>query len=121
MPKILVIEDMPDSAELLEKILRRYGHEVLLAENGERGLALIEHDPPDLIVLDILLPDVNAKTFLQRLAAIKADHIPVIACSATAPASIEQSVGQGIFKGFVHKPFRVSTLMAVVDQQFPSA
>ena len=121
MPKILVIEDMPDSAELLEKILHRYGHQVLLAENGERGLALIQSDPPDLIVLDILLPDVDAKTFIQRLGAIQADHIPLIACSATAPASIEQTVGKGIFKGFIHKPFRVSTLMAVVEQQLPSA
>ena len=119
MPKILVIEDMPDSAELLEKILHRYGHEVVLAENGERGLSMIQQDPPDLIVLDILLPDLDPKTFIEQLSTISAGHIPIIACSATAPASIEQTVGKDVFKGFIHKPFRVSTLMTVVEQQFP--
>lgn len=120
MRRILVIEDMPDSAEMVEKILHTYGYQVILADTGERGLALIQEEPPDLIVLDFLLPDLDARSFLERLAAIQAAHIPIVACSATSPAAIEQTTGKGVFNGFVQKPFRVSTLMAAIEQQFPS-
>lgn len=121
MPKILVVEDMPDSAQLVHQVLSRYGHQVVLADTGELGLAMIEQHQPDLIVLDILLPDLDAKTFLRRLRAGPTAHIPVIACSATTPASIEQSLGKDVFHAIVHKPFRVSAFLEIIDQHLPAS
>lgn len=120
MPKILVIEDMPDSAEMVQQILAKYGHEVLLAENGELGLAMARDHEPDLIIFDFLLPDLDAATFLSRLRQQKTlANIPIIACSATHPSLIQQSVGQTAFSGFIHKPFRVSSFMEIVEQHLP--
>lgn len=120
MPKILVIEDMPDSAEMVQQILANYGHEVLLAEDGETGLALAHEHKPDLIIFDFLLPDLDAATFLDRLRINEdAAQTPIIACSATHPHLIQQSVGQTAFSGFIQKPFRVSSFMEVVEEHLP--
>lgn len=117
MPRILVIEDMPDSAEMVQQILSKYGHEVLLAENGELGLTLAQEHKPDLIIFDFLLPDLDAATFLSRLRHNE-DMVqtPIIACSATDPHLIQQSVGPTAFNDFIQKPFRVSSFMEIVEQ-----
>lgn len=118
MPKILVVEDMPDSAELAAQILRRYGHEVLIAPNGETGLALAFEHKPDLIVYDYWLPDIDARTFLDRLRATPGlDGIPVLACTATPAAALQPGLSENGFSELLHKPYRVSSLMEAVDAQ----
>jgi DNA-binding NarL/FixJ family response regulator len=61
MPKILVIEDMPESAEMTAQILRRYGHQVWIAENGDAGIGLAAQHAPDLIICDYWLADQDAR------------------------------------------------------------
>lgn len=118
MPKILVVEDMPDSAELAAQILRRYGHEVLVAPTGEVGLQLAQEHKPDLIVYDYWLPDIDARRFLTRLRALPGlEHTPVLACTATPAKTIEPGVGQNGFSGLLNKPYRVSSFMQAVDEQ----
>lgn len=72
MPKILVIEDMPESAEMTAQILRRYGHDVWVAASAVLGLSLAAEHEPDLIVCDYWLPDLEASTFLARLRSSEA-------------------------------------------------
>lgn len=118
MPKILVIEDMPDSAELAAQILRRYGHDVYIAPTGEEGLKLAIEHKPDLIVYDYWLPDINAQTFLTRLRAVAGlEGTPVLACTATPAAALQPSLGKNGFSGLLHKPYRVSSFMEAVDAQ----
>lgn len=118
MPKILVIEDMPDSAELAAQILRRYGHDVLIAPTGELGLQLATQHHPDLIVYDYWLPDIDARTFLQRLRATPGlEHTPVLACTATPASAMQPGLGENGFSGLLHKPYRVSSFMEAVDAQ----
>lgn len=118
MPKILVIEDMPDSAELAAQILRRYGHDVLIAPTGEEGLSLAIEHRPDLIVYDYWLPDIDAHSFLTRLRAVAGlEHTPVLACTATPAAALQPSLGENGFSGLLHKPYRVSSFMEAVDAQ----
>lgn len=118
MPKILVVEDMPDSAELAAQILRRYGHEVLIAETGELGLALAAEHQPDLIVYDYWLPDIDARSFLNRLRANpQLAKVPVLACTATPAAAMQPGLAENGFTGLLHKPYRVSSLIEAVEAQ----
>ncbi len=118
MPKILVVEDMPDSAELAAQILRRYGHEVLVAPTGEEGLRLAQKHKPDLIVYDYWLPDIDARNFLARLRVIPGlDSTPVLACTATPPSTMKPGLGGDGFSGLLNKPYRVSSFMQAVDDQ----
>lgn len=120
MRKILVIEDMPDSADLAAQILRNYGYEVLLAENGEQGLAVAAERQPDLIIYDYWLPDLDARTFLTRLRAIpQLEKTKVVVCTATPQAVLQQSVGDLGFDAYILKPYRLSSFMQIVEAQLP--
>lgn len=117
MPKILVVEDMPDSADMAAQILRNYGHQVWIAENGERGLDLAAFYRPDLIIYDYWLPDLDARTFLLRLRqeeTLKATKIVV--CTATPQTVLTQALGEVAIDGFISKPYRLSSFMQVVEQ-----
>lgn len=118
MSKILVVEDMPDSAELAAQILRRYGHEVLIADTGEMGLRLATEHKPDLIVYDYWLPDIDARNFLSRLRSTQGlERVPVLACTATPAAAMQPGLGENGFNGLLHKPYRLTSFMEAVDAQ----
>ena len=119
MAQILIIEDIPESAEMAANILRRYGHEAVVASNGLDGLGLAQQLRPDLILYDFMLPDIDAREFLERLRADRQlARIPIVACSASPCSLIEKSVGPSGKTGFsdcIHKPYRLSEFMRVVE------
>ena len=67
MSRIVIIEDNPQNARLAEKILRRYGHEVVLAQDGEDGLNKVFETCPDLVLVDLGLPDIDGQTVVAVL------------------------------------------------------
>ena len=83
MPKILLVEDNEMNRDMLSRRLQRKGYEIVTAENGERGLSLARVEAPDLILMDITLPEMDGWE-VSRL--LKADentrHIPIIALTA---------------------------------------
>ena len=116
MPKILVIEDMPESADLAAQILRRYGHEVLVASNADKGLDLAAEFFPDLIICDYWLPDLDARALLKKLRKNKElKNIKVVVCTAAFKQELNQ--GDEHFDGFISKPYRLSSFMQTVEQQ----
>jgi CheY-like chemotaxis protein len=120
MAHILIVEDVPESAEMAAQILRHYGHDPFIAETGLRGLALAKEHLPDLIIYDFMLPDIDARAFLDRIRA--EDDLaktPIVACSASPCSLIEKSVGVSGFAGCIHKPYRLSTFMRVVEEHLP--
>lgn len=118
MTKILVIEDMPDSAEMAATILRRYGYEVVVAETGEIGLRLAAENQPDLILYDYWLPDIDARTFLSRLRGTEGmEETKVVVCTATPAAAVEKIMGERGFAGLIRKPYRVSNFLQAIESQ----
>lgn len=83
MAKILLIEDLPHQRALFSDVLREDGYEVATAEGGEAGLAAVESEQPDLIVLDVDMRDIDGIELLGRMVG-KASHTraPVIIHSA---------------------------------------
>ena len=115
MPKILVIEDMPESASMMAEILGQYGHEVRIASTGAQGLQLAQDFVPDLIICDYMLPDVDSRAYLATLA--KEKHSKIVVCTATPQPLMQQTPDAFGADGFVQKPYRLSELMAVVEAQ----
>jgi CheY-like chemotaxis protein len=108
---------MPDSAELAAQILRRYEHEVVIAENGERALALAQDHKPDLIVYDYWLPDIEARAFLTRLRSIPGFEVtPVIICTATPTMALREVLGESGFSGIINKPYRLTEFMQTIEE-----
>jgi DNA-binding response OmpR family regulator len=117
MPKstLLVIEDDPDIVELLRYNLEREGYRVLTAMDGERGLAEAQRHPPDLVLLDLMLPGLDGLEVCRRLRAQDATRLtPVLVLTAK---SEETDVVLGLELGaddYLTKPFSPRELVARV-------
>jgi PAS domain S-box-containing protein len=82
---ILIVDDEPQNRKLLEALLRPQGYRTACAASGEEAMAMIAKQAPDLIVLDIMMPDMDGYQVTDRLKADPATaHIPIIAVSALA-------------------------------------
>ena len=85
MPKILIVEDNELSRDMLSRRLRRKGYEVLVATDGQEGIAMAQRELPDLVLMDLSLPDLDGWEATRRLKTdTKTQSIPVIALTAHA-------------------------------------
>ena len=117
-PHVLVIEDDPAQREVLSYNLTAEGCRVSQADNGEEGLLLVAEDPPDVIVLDWMMPQLSGIEVCRRLKiSSNTKAIPIIMLSAK---SEEVDKVRGLETGaddYVSKPYSVSELMARVRSQ----
>ena len=114
MHRILVVEDTPAFAEALERNLTLEGHQVLLAGRAQEALARAAHDPPDLVVLDLGLPDRDGYHVLRELRS-RGNQCPVLILSAR---SLESDKIEGFRLGaddYVTKPFSALELLARIS------
>jgi DNA-binding NtrC family response regulator len=113
--KILIVEDDPLEADLLEQELADYGYKTLWAADGEKGLQLIQEYLPDLVLLDIVLPKMDGFEVVKKIKVNpKTRFIPVI--MVTALADMEKQV-KGLDSGaddYITKPFKTFELLARV-------
>ncbi len=116
--RILCVEDQPEMIDLIRLILSRKGLEVEGAIGGREGLKLMRENPPDLVLLDLMMPDMDGwEVYRQLRADERLREIPVIAVTAKAQ-DIDRVVGLKIagMDGFITKPFALGELIASVEQ-----
>ena len=113
--KILVVDDEPTIVRLMEFILARQGHEMIVAVNGEEALEKIKSQHPDLVLLDIMMPRIDGYEVAQRLRADPATaKLPIIMLSAKAQ---DEDIRKGVEVGvdeYITKPFTPDHLVQVV-------
>ena len=114
--RILVVDDNEMNRDMLSRRLERRGYAVATAEDGRRALAMIEDGDFDLVLLDIMMPEVNGYEVLERLKAHEARrHIPVIMISAVDEMeSVVRCIKLGA-ADYLPKPFDVTLLQARVE------
>ena len=116
--KVLCIEDEEEMIDLIKLILERKGFEVLGAVGGKEGLEVIRREMPDLILLDLMMPEVDGwEVFRQMRADEQLKDIPVIVVTAKAQ-SIDKVLGLHIAKvdDYVTKPFGPQELLKSVNR-----
>jgi two-component system cell cycle response regulator DivK len=105
MSKILLIEDMPDNASLVIKILQSAGFEALHAPDAETGLEMAQNTTPDLILLDLGLPDYDGQTLAGWLRADPLTAgIPIVAFTAWPEETARQMAESYGCVGYIGKP-----------------
>jgi two-component system cell cycle response regulator DivK len=118
--RILLVEDHPLNRELAEAILVRAGYEVLVAPDGETGLATASAARPALILMDIELPGLDGLEATRRLKADPATQgIPVLALTAYAMRGDEQRASAAGCDGYVTKPINRQRLLDAVARCLP--
>jgi len=114
---ILCIEDEEEMIDLIRLILTRRGFDVRGANGGKEGLEIIRTEHPDLILLDLMMPDMDGWEVYQQMKADDATkNIPVIVVTAKAQ-SIDKVLGLHIAKvdDYIAKPFSPQELLNSVD------
>lgn len=108
--KILIVDDDPDTVELIKRILRLADFDVASARNGTDAINIVEKLHPDIILLDLLMPEIDGKTTLRNLREIS--QSPVIVISAvTSKDSIVELLYLGC-DDYITKPFNRDELVA---------
>ncbi|MBT5027825.1 MAG: diguanylate cyclase [Nitrospinaceae bacterium] len=116
--KILLVDDVPLNIEILFKTLRTRNYQIFMADNGVKALELVTQIQPDLILLDIMMPEMDGIETCRRLKADEATRdIPVIFITAKTSA---EDVLEGFNVGgvdYINKPFRLQEVLARVETQ----
>lgn len=115
-PVILVVDDHPDSRDILVLAMEKWGYEVLQARDGREALAQIESVDFSLVIIDIAMPLVSGREVGR---SIKSDprtkHIPILAVTALDTSENRKTCFQVGFDDFLSKPFPIASLKTKVE------
>jgi CheY-like chemotaxis protein len=117
--RILVVDDDPIHRELMELVLSDEGCEVRCVPNGAPALALVQTWNPDLILIDLWMPNLDGPSFARAYRELPGPHAPLILVTASFvdPTVVEQMGAVAR----IDKPFDLEQLLAVVDEYAPCA
>ena len=113
--KVLIVDDEPDTLEIIRKLLQFEGFDVLIASSGEEGIKRIAEEQPEVVLMDINLPGINGNEALKRIKEI---HPFPSVVMLTAYATVDNAI-QALKEGasdFVKKPFENDHLIHIVHQ-----
>ncbi len=116
---ILVVDDEQDVLFLLEKRLRAEGYDVLTADNGLDAIRLIKSKHPDVIILDVVLPDVDGGAVASKLRGDpRTREIPIIFLTGLISKEEEQRYGQRVGNNItLSKPYDMEVLVEIIERR----
>ncbi|GAB6036756.1 sigma-54 dependent transcriptional regulator [Fundidesulfovibrio butyratiphilus] len=115
MALILIVDDDPRLRDSFARLLVQDGHQALTAPSGEEGVARVEHDRPDLVVMDVRMPGMSGLEALSRMKA-KDPGVPVIIMTAYgATDTAIEAVNKGAFD-YILKPFDIPEMLTLIGQ-----
>ena len=113
--RILIVEDQEDNRTILRDVLSTVGYELIEALNGEDGVRLAQSERPDLILMDIQLPEMDGYEATQQIKSIaELKTIPIIAVTSYALSGDEAKARAAGCDGYIAKPFSPRELLAKV-------
>jgi two-component system, cell cycle response regulator len=113
--KVLVVDDAPDTLEIIQKLLHYEGYDVTIASTGEEGVKKVEEEKPDVVLMDINLPGIDGTEALRRIRILNPLQCVVM---LTAFATVDNAI-YALKEGasdFVKKPFENEHLIHIVNQ-----
>lgn len=118
---ILYVEDNPDNRMLVRRVLEAEGHTVLEADSAENALQLVQDQRPDLILMDINLPETDGYTLTARFRALpKLSKVPIIAITANVMKGDRERTLQAGCDGYIQKPVDVDALPGQISHYLMS-
>ncbi len=114
MALILVVEDDPPVRNIVSQVLTDCGHQVLAAADGDTALNLLELASPDAILLDLYLPIMDGRRFMQAYQQTPGPHAPILVMTGAGYAAERAAALDAA--GFLDKPFDLTELFAKVEE-----
>jgi CheY-like chemotaxis protein len=117
--RVLCVEDNPQNMRLIRKLLTHEGYDVLEAENGLNGVQIALEAHPDLVLMDLNLPDIDGLEATQRIKSV-AKEIPIVALTANAMFGDEERCLAAGCDGYISKPVSRALLVEKLLQMLGS-
>jgi two-component system cell cycle response regulator DivK len=114
--RILVVEDSPDNMKLCHALLTLKGHEVMGLGSGEGLIETIRATMPELVLMDIQLPDRDGFALLQEIRGSRFRMLPVVALTAHAMSGDRERALEAGFNGYITKPLDIRNFPLQVDR-----
>ena len=122
MARVLVVEDKAENLDLMTYLLEAFGHETLVGRNGAEGVSVATEASPDLVVMDLQMPEMDG---YEAVAILKRDpataRIPVVAVTAYAMVGDRDRVMAAGFDGYLTKPIDPTTFVRDVESHLDPA
>jgi CheY-like chemotaxis protein len=115
MARILFVDDNEMNRDMLSRRLTRAGHEVVLASDGEEGVARVEIERPELVLMDIGLPGIDGYEATRQIRAGELSKVPIIALTAHAMAADRDRAIDAGCDDFDTKPIDFPRLLGKID------
>lgn len=115
--KILIIDDDPTTVTLVSFLLKSHDFEISVGKNGKEGLTLVNEQKPDLIVLDVMMPEMDGYTFLRELKKINFLKIPPVIV-LTSKDQMEYTFRMEGVKDYFVKPLDAARFLAAIKSIF---
>ena len=116
MAKVLVVDDDEMFRDIYEDLLEDEGHDVLLAENGAQGIDSALSHMPDIIIMDLNMPEMDGFEAIRRLKANPATNsIPILAATAENTSTSSEEIFAAGGNGYLSKPIVSDQLMASIN------
>jgi CheY-like chemotaxis protein len=121
MARVLFIDDDPMTLETLGKAVEVFGHQSIWATSGQEALNSAGKDTPDIIFLDMNLPDIGGLALIEKLRRVPAlSATPLLVLSASPELDAAELARQAGAQAYLNKPIRLQTLLDAI-QQYTSA
>lgn len=118
--RVLVVEDEFDSIQMMSKILRHHGIEVLIARTGFECLAVLERIEPTLVIMDLALPEMDGWETLEKIRANeKLKHLPVAAITAYHSVNVAEDAVKAGFNAYFPKPVDTAKIIQQLASLLP--
>ncbi|HEX6273964.1 MAG TPA: response regulator [Polyangiaceae bacterium] len=116
--RILIVEDDDDSREMLVELIGMLGHRAMGAPNASDALRVAHDEQPDVVLIDIGLPDVSGVDFAKRLRATpNGANMRLVALTGYSDSATRQLAAEAGFDDFVVKPFSTENLASLLNHQ----
>ena len=115
MARVLIVDDNQTMAELISRVVELRGHMPLIAHSGRQALEVVAEQGPDLMLLDLMMPDMDGMETLRRLRAMPSGHkLPVIVVSALEEEDVQQQVIRAGGNAYLQKPVDTKPLLDLI-------
>ncbi|MFM8424263.1 MAG: response regulator, partial [Chloroflexota bacterium] len=113
---ILLVEDTDAVTMLISDYLKRHGYKVVTARDGFEGIARINESVPDLILMDVMMPELDGIETTRRIRTqLGLNHIPIIALTALAMAGDRERCLEAGMNGYLSKPVKLKELLETIE------
>ena len=120
MARILIIDDDPETVEMLGKAVSLIGHAPITALGWELAQPRLQEGLPDLLLLDLMMPDIDGYEVMRRLRARDDTRgLPIIVITASPDPHVEQQVADAGGNMVFHKPISIAALNETIDSYLP--